>query len=225
MNENQAMRFIGDVHGKFKRYRKLIRNIPASIQVGDMGVGFKKYMHGELILDINPPFDAMSEGNHRFIRGNHDNPEVCKQHKYYIPDGHMETVQNTKMMYIGGAISIDKAWRTEGLDYWSDEELSYPELDNLINIYRDYKPDVMITHDCPESIANEMMMAFNTTKKDFPSITRQALESMFYFHQPKYWIFGHWHKTISFTTLGTAFRCLGELDYLDINLETMEEVL
>lgn len=37
------MRFIGDVHGKFKSYKTLIKDIPMSIQVGDMGVGFKKY--------------------------------------------------------------------------------------------------------------------------------------------------------------------------------------
>ena len=126
-------------------------------------------------------------------------------------------------MYIGGAVSIDKSWRTEGIDYWSDEELTYSELSELLDKYIEYKPDVMITHDCPESIANEMMMAFNITKKDFPSRTRQALEVMFYHHQPKYWIFGHWHETISFSTLGTAFRCLGELEYLDIDLETLEE--
>ena len=44
------MRFIGDVHGKFTQYKRLIADVPASIQVGDMGVGFRRisgYRDGE----------------------------------------------------------------------------------------------------------------------------------------------------------------------------------
>src|SRR5882672_3114620 len=67
------IRFIGDTHGKNKRYREIIRECPRSIQLGDFGVGFINYggmRHGS--FQPNPPFDAMSEGDHKFIRGNHD---------------------------------------------------------------------------------------------------------------------------------------------------------
>ena len=45
------MRFIGDVHGKYGQYKKLIAEVDSSIQVGDMGVGFRRlggWRDGEL---------------------------------------------------------------------------------------------------------------------------------------------------------------------------------
>ena len=33
--------FIGDVHGKYNRYRDIIRDCENTIQVGDMGIGFR----------------------------------------------------------------------------------------------------------------------------------------------------------------------------------------
>ena len=56
------MLIIGDVHGKINEYLQLIKNRKHSIQLGDFGVGF---------VDI-PELPI----NHRFIRGNHDNPEL-----------------------------------------------------------------------------------------------------------------------------------------------------
>src|SRR5688572_16611885 len=119
--------YIGDVHGKFERYKKIIKRCTDSIQVGDMGVGFRKWKGGELVYDTNPPYDAMVDGNHRFIRGNHDNPYVCLKHGQWIPDGTYDGLR----MFVGGALSIDKEWRTIGESYWEDEELSQVDLWNI----------------------------------------------------------------------------------------------
>ena len=208
------VRLIGDVHGKFKSYEKLIKDVPVSLQLGDMGVGFKGLRGGEIVNLSNPPYDSISKGNHRFIRGNHDNPEVCKKQDYWIPDGSCFK----GMFCLGGAVSIDKAWRTEGLDWWPDEEASYEELQDYIDKYELIKPDIVCTHDCPESIAGELMMVFNRTKIDDGSRTRQALERMLYIHQPKEWYFGHWHTSIQFKSGNTIFQCLNELEYKDIEI-------
>lgn len=45
---------IGDVHGKYGPYRNLIKDKIGTIQVGDMGVGFRKWPHGE--PETNPPY-------------------------------------------------------------------------------------------------------------------------------------------------------------------------
>jgi hypothetical protein len=113
------MLVIGDVHGGFRQYKRLIKGVPASIQVGDMGVGFMRIRAGIERSDgagdvqylANPPHYAMLPG-HRFIRGNHDNPGVCRRHSQWIPDGHVEG----HTMFIGGALSIDRQWRVEGYD-------------------------------------------------------------------------------------------------------------
>ncbi len=209
------MRLIGDVHGKFSQYRELIRDVPASIQVGDLGVGFRRkggVRDGEIYG--NPPHYAMVHGSHRFINGNHDNLSVCLGHSQFIPSGTIED----DMMFVGGALSIDRQWRTEGYDWWPNEELSIQELNTMVDIYATAKPKIMVTHDCPESVAHILFGEGGKLKFEFPSRTRQALQSMFELHQPELHIFGHWHESRNMVINGTRFICLAELEYKDIEI-------
>lgn len=59
-----TIRFIGDVHGKYDRYKKIIQDAPGSIQLGDLGVGFRR-IGGPQAGDFysNPPHYAMVRGN------------------------------------------------------------------------------------------------------------------------------------------------------------------
>jgi hypothetical protein len=191
------IRFIGDVHGKFSQYLDIILpdQIQNSVQVGDMGVGFHNVTHNTMSTH---PHIHMKNGNHRFIRGNHDNPAFCRDPEHskgmWIPDGKIEN----NIMYVGGATSIDKAWRTESVDWWPDEQLSYNDLNVMIDTYMIAKPEIMITHECPDFIADVMLAKYNRRKFEETSATRQALQAMFQMHKPKLWIFGHWHMNEDF---------------------------
>jgi hypothetical protein len=189
------MRFIGDVHGKFDQYLKLIESVPESIQVGDFGAGFKPI-----------PYIGI---NHRWIRGNHDNPEISKGHPNWIPDGHYEN----GMFFTGGALSVDAHSRTEGVDWWRDEELSYDECFSFMDKYESIHPEIMVTHDLPQTVA---MQIFGNHKSSIRSRTRNFLDSLFFSHKPKLWICGHWHVREDVTIDGTRFIVLGELDHIDI---------
>jgi len=215
------VRFIGDVHGKFEPYKKLIKDVEHSRQVGDFGVGFFRwdYHEAKKIASTNPPYDAIMKGDHKFIRGNHDNPHVCQQQSYWIPDGTIEVINGTKIMYVGGGISIDRDWRTEGYDYWADEELSYHKLQEIITLYEVEKPDVMVSHEIPEEMAKVIEVLSGRRKLDIDSRTRQAFDGMLYLHQPKLWIHGHWHYSYSHEYKGTMFRGLGELEFIDIDFK------
>lgn len=212
-------RYIGDVHGhrNYNRYKTIIKDCENSVQVGDMGVGFFKLdlWSGERTAVANPPYDVMVAGNHRFIRGNHDNPEVCRRHSQWIPDGAIEN----GIMYIGGGLSIDRAYRTEGFSWWKDEELSYDEFSQLLDKYNIVRPHTMVTHDCPESVADAVMGAANKTKLNDPSRTRQAFQAMLELHRPKVWVHGHWHVSFDQVINGTRFVCLNELEFKDIEEE------
>lgn len=210
------MRLIGDVHGKYKQYHRIIKECDSSIQVGDMGVGFR--YHGQSTLKHgepceNPRYDLMKKQNARFIRGNHDNPNVCRNHTQWIPDGHIEIINGSKFMFVGGATSIDIHSRLEGYSWWVDEELNSSTLYKMVDLYLDEKPDVLVTHECPESIT-ELMLA--TWKLDKKSATRQAFQSMIEMHSPYAWYFGHYHHSFSKQYRGCEFRCLAELEYVDI---------
>ena len=174
-----------------------------------MGVGFYNPQ-----LDTacsNPPYRTMVAGGHRFIRGNHDNPRVCKRHTQYIPDGTIEGAS----MFIGGAFSTDRARRTEGYDWWSDEELSIVELNSILDNYVAAAPLVVVTHTCPEIVARRIC---GRSGRPYSSVSRtdQAFQAMFELHQPEYWVFGHHHYSFREVIDGTRFICLNELEYVDL---------
>jgi hypothetical protein len=52
-----SIRFIGDVHGKWKQYKNIIKDVPVTRQVGDFGVGFMKWDLHEMVRvpTSNPP--------------------------------------------------------------------------------------------------------------------------------------------------------------------------
>lgn len=203
--------YIGDVHGKYQRYKTIMKKHTNTIQLGDMGVGFFKFdLNRDVKPEANPHYDYMKRGNHRFIRGNHDNPQVCKKHSQFINDGYTEN----GMMFIGSASSTDIDKRIEYMDWWKDEELSTDEINHILTLYENYKPDVMVTHDCPESIAK--LMARYQKKKNYSNRLRLGFEEMLHIHQPKIWIFGHWHQSLNITVDKTNFICLKELEIKEI---------
>jgi Calcineurin-like phosphoesterase len=208
------IRFIGDTHAKFPLYRAIAtapvetddptnKIFVPSIQVGDFGMGFKT-------APILAP-------EHRFIRGNHDNPQLCAEHPNWIADGAVEDLPSGgKMMLIGGALSADKEMRVEGVTWWQGEELPQAALNRLTEVYADVKPTVMVTHDCPEVVAWDLFPGH--MKFYYPSRTRQAFQMMLAIHKPDRWIFGHWHKGRNTVIGSTQFICLDELEYMDIPL-------
>lgn len=216
-------RIIGDIHGKWYDYQLLtnpqLGDIESSVQVGDFGIGFSGDYWHDRVNDFHT-----EKPNHRFIRGNHDNPEKCKTEMVgYIQDGIIEN----DVMYIGGAWSIDREWRVKDQDWWEDEELSYAELDILINVYEMIKPSILITHDCPTSVSYEMFVKSGKSiagTKQFKTRTGEALQRMFEIHQPDYHFFGHWHHTKEFDMDGTHFHCLGECDFVDFDLANKEYI-
>lgn len=220
-------RLVGDIHGMFNDYKfyslgigrslKKDEHYERSIQIGDFGLGF-----GSAQRDTNINEWMKENPQHRFIRGNHDNPAVCKNMAGYIADG---TVEND-VMFIGGAWSIDNpnappGWykRTENVDWWKDEECSVEEFERILSIYEVVKPRVMITHDCPHNIAGEMFWGAGLLKGPrYNTRTGDFLQTLFELHQPEEWYFGHWHFTMKYKSGRTIFQCIGELDYVDIGL-------
>ena len=213
--------FIGDVHGKYKQYKRIIEESEhPTIQLGDMGVGFKRNNPSDWHTTWypNPPHKTMILDDHRFIRGNHDNPSVCRKHSQWIADGHtMTTDLGNKIMFIGGAFSIDRAYRNEGYDWWADEEMSYDELQTLIDEYIHFKPNIMVTHDCPSNIA-DIIFASDMRFGKFNTRTGSAFEAMFNNHQPDKWLFGHWHISKKQQIQNTNFICLSELETLTLDI-------
>jgi len=174
---------IGDVH--------IIQNIKKSIQVGDFG--FRKEHEWHL--------QNIDSSNHKIVFGNHDDYNFLNE-KHSLKNWSYEN----NIFTIRGAESIDRYRRTEGVDYFSNEELNYTEFDEVIENYINIKPKIVISHDCPKSICTSL---FGIHDKN---ITRSGLDALFEIHKPDIWIFGHHHRSINTNILKTNFICLKELE-------------
>ena len=193
MSNESHIIVIGDVHGKINRYKKILdtNNSYKSIQVGDFGFKREHKWHLENI----------DSTKHKINFGNHDDYTFLNK-----PHSLGNFSLNGKIMTIRGADSIDKAYRTENKDWWRNEELNYTEMQQAIDAFSIYKPEIVITHDCPQQVRSQL---FGINEK---SITSNGLQAMFEIHQPDLWIFGHHHKFKNEPINGTRFMCLAELD-------------
>ncbi len=197
------MRIIGDVHGLIPDYLNLRAHADESIQIGDMGLGFK----GVAL----PP-----SREHRFFRGNHDSPQACREHESYMGDWGYDAAKS--LFWFSGADSIDRHLRREGVSWWRDEQLSGGEFQEALDLYEQVKPRIVLSHDGPQAFIEA---AFHI---DARSLTRQALQRAYELWQPSIWVFGHHHRKFDYVSPeGTHFVCLPEMGFMDINLPLWPE--
>lgn len=225
------LRVIGDVHGNTAAFSNLVNIADRDdrdvlvFQLGDMGLGFSG--------TILPTLDK----KHRFIRGNHDGPDACRSHPNYAGDFGYDPAM--KLFFLGGAWSIDWAWRLAWNEthrdpvWWADEQLSDAELSRAFDLYCDKKPELVITHEAPLQVTTALLTpmladeaAANGYGGDRVHIentrTSVALQKMFQAHRPKQWLFGHYHVGWNMELEDTKFTCLPELREIDIEIKESE---
>ena len=192
------MLLIGDVHQKNIQYEKIIDNCCGkSVVLGDFGFDTEhkwllKYKDTE---------------RHKGLFGNHDYyPLVNEKHSL----GHFGMYEG--MFFVRGAETpwFDRGRRMMGVDLFENEQLTYAELTKAFELYVQEKPEIVISHDCPSFLRYAEFDIRNTTT------TSETLDAMFDAHKPKYWFFGHFHKPIQVNYSGCQFRCLGELESVEI---------
>ena len=191
------MILIGDVHGNWEEYREICKSCKESLQLGDFGLGF----HGH----EDPHPDTLADtSKHRFLRGNHDNPAVCRARPGCLSDwGYNEEMD---LFWLSGGFSIDFDYRTEGLDWWEGEELSYQVLSQeVIPAFLKAKPRFVVSHECPVEAQFDMFP--HTKKRLIQNRTKMAMQSMWDSHKPEFWVFGHYHERRLRAIGGTQFVC------------------
>jgi hypothetical protein len=181
------------------------RGLGQSLQLGDFGIFTQMNVN---MLNANGFSDI--SGDHKVMRGNHDNPSLISGMPNYLGDWGYR--KNMDMFYVGGGFSIDRYWRTEGANWWADEEISYGELHKAVEMFADVKPKIMISHECPTVVKKYVLT--NPLKEEITSRTEHALQQMWEAHKPEIWVFGHHHvrrDIFDSVTCGTYFVCLSEM--------------
>lgn len=187
---------IGDAHGQYDRYVKMARKRDFTVQIGDLG-----FKYG-CLENLNPE-------NHKIVAGNHDNYDVIGEWPHYLGDYGLASLGGVEFFFYRGAYSIDRKYRTIGIDWWEQEQVKIDQFMKARELYREAKPEIVLTHDCPESIA---LMLLEPGQNIYQNMTGWALQELFSIHQPKIWRFGHWHRSWKMIIEGTEFRCLNELE-------------
>ena len=183
----QTVRIIGDVHAKYSSYLNIIKDCEYSLQLGDMGFDYSQ-------------ISKRDTSRHKFILGNHEVQRNLIEDKGCLKNFGLETIGDFTFFYVAGSFSID--WQLRMTEYlkggqqtWNeDEELSQFTLREAVRTYAQCQPEIVISHDCPLSIARKMsgkevLRNFGYVAENFMTRTQLALEFMFQTHQPKFWFF------------------------------------
>jgi predicted phosphodiesterase len=142
---------VGDIHGKWDQlFLKIkaseIRNFTL-IGVGDLGVGFLDADKQARQFDYINSFFGGKGIDFIGIRGNHDDPSyfngsIDRSNFKLLPDYTSLTLNDKEFLFVGGAVSIDRKIRKEGVSYWTDEKF-------VLDHSKIKRCDVLVTHSAP----------------------------------------------------------------------------
>lgn len=140
--------FVGDIHGKYKKLMEQIKRYGITdsyfIALGDFGVGFyNETYYNTIFNEMNIELDRCNNKIY-VLRGNHDNPSYFPSdfgNIKFVEDYTCIQIEGKKILFLGGACSIDRNERKVNEDYWLDELFidfyTCDEIDNNKIIFRD----------------------------------------------------------------------------------------
>lgn len=244
------MYFLGDLHGSISHFLYTLVRLNKKglnvIQVGDFGIGFNNEKVELKNLDYLNQSLIEWDCNLYIIRGNHDDPKFFKgdykdkinkmySNIHFVEDYEVLEIENKKIFFLGGGISIDRTYRTENKTYWKDEVVVYDEnkIKNVIKNHDDI--DIIVTHSAPmwcepqginapivrtyckidEDLKKDLIEERETLSKIF-----DELNEKFKF---KYHFYGHFHKNYKSKIVNCNHVLLGIGDLL--NFEKLEEII
>lgn len=186
------------------------------IIAGDFGgVWNRKTLFADLNNYSNLPFTTL------FVDGNHENYDLLRTFpvnewnggkvQMIRPDiihlmrGQVYEIDGRTFFTFGGATSIDKYMRREGLSWWSEERPSDDELrEGIDNLKRfENNVDYIITHSCDE----KALWYPPLRTREFKMGVYPENQMLSYFEDIltyRHWYFGHYHMDADLTEKKTV---------------------
>lgn len=221
----------GDLHGEALRF--LENNMGDRewtkedhlIVCGDFGFIFFDDERENAFLDYlekeKPYTICFCDGNHENFPAIFSYPEEewnggrihrIRKNIIHLMRGQVYEIEGKSFFTFGGAYSIDRARRKEGISWWPEEQPTDEEyaiaFDNLKK--RDFQVDYIITHTAPQAMVEKllagrpgtMQSSFEKMCRDFKLMSK--LGEILYKAEFKHWYFGHWHTDAAIDEKSTA---------------------
>lgn len=154
------------------------------------------------------------DGNHEdhSRRGEFNDPAE-RPMTTHLPRGHRWTWWGKRFMALGGAYSVDRFARKEGVGWWPGEVL---DEDDVVHASRNdgTTVDVIAAHDCPTGVYIPGVGADweTQTRGFFPdhmlyqaSLHRDQVRRVWEATRPSLWLHGHYHRAYEARYEGTRF--------------------
>lgn len=232
------MIIIGDLHGTYPEILYKIKKFglekTSLIQVGDWGLGFQHKALDIKALSQIDNFLREKENYLYILRGNHDNKWFWDyrdtfnfHHLKLVQDYEVIEIENRKVFFIGGGISIDRLRRTIGKDFWPDEEIRFDE--SLLKLSCTQGIDIAISHIAPgeawpytfDPIVLNFIVKEMEAGRDLAGDLKNERQIMSKIYSSikaagcKEWYYGHYHESHMEEKDGLIFRCVAIQEMYD----------
>ena len=162
--------------GVEKETRRILRELPVTVLFID-----GNHEHHERLNDL--PVDEWMGGKVHFVESS----------ILHLMRGQAYDIGGVRFFTFGGAYSVDRYVRTEGVDWFREEIPTHKEyeegLDNLENC--GYKVDYIITHTAPGEVA--AALGYGEESIDEVAL-RRYLQQIADEAEFRRWFFGHFHE-------------------------------
>ena len=151
-----------------------------------------------------------------FVAGNHENYDLLNQYPtkswkngevgvisdqiLWLKTGNIFIVENQTLAVFGGALSIDKHWRTEGVSWWKEEIPSNEAMESFVELVEQSKwnVDYLLTH---TTSTKDASLLCRLDKVDNVSNFLQFIKDRLNF---KHHYFGHFHRDVEVSESSTC---------------------
>lgn len=159
-----------------------------------------------------------------FVDGNHENFWKLYQYPvedkfegkvgrisdniYHLRRGEVYIINNKKILTFGGALSIDKVYRMEGISWWAEEIPSYKEMDHCLDNLEKYKysVDIIIAHTCPFFIVPIVLRFICGFESKEIDPTTKMLEHIVTTTTFENYYCGHWHIDLDYSKYSFVYE-------------------
>lgn len=204
------MYVLGDIHGtlaKLRWMRQFIKPDDIIIQVGDFG------FYNSVLNEFHNVFPRGYTCKIYAIAGNHEDYNLIDSwsktditdvggNLFHVPRGYVMEYMGKRMGFMGGAESIDKAWRTDEYGWFPQETITQEDANLLYKNAGDKRLDYLFSHTPTSSCIAANFTPLKPSDWMLPDDWKdQSSAMMEQIHQtlrPRDHYCGHMHRSVRF---------------------------